>query len=832
MKRSFNSRSRVLLGVFIVAFVATLRSWGADVLVPSGSVWKYLDNGTDQGTAWVSPAFNDSSWASGPAQLGFGDGDEATVVSFGNETNRFITTYFRRTFGVTNSASVTGLTVRLLRDDGGVVYLNGVEIFRSNMPAGAVSFATLALSAAGGADETTNFFAASASPGLLVNGFNTLAVEIHQVNATSSDLSFDLELLANVSGVTNPPAVAPTIVTQPQSQTVNAGANVTFNVVATGTPPLRYRWLYNGAFVPGATNPVLSLFNVQPANSGSYSVAVSNNVGIVFSSNAVLQVLASTNTVPTVTLTSPTNGATFAAPATILLNAVVSPPGTAARVEFFAGTNRIAQDFTAPYTQVWSNVPPGSYQLRAVATDSNNTTIASAPVNITVASPSAGLTLISTGAVWRYLDNGSDQGTAWTTPAFDHSAWASGPAQLGYGDGDEATVVSFGPDAANKYITTYFRRNFGVTNLSSITGLTVRLLRDDGGVVYLNGVEVFRSNMPDGPISFNTLAPLAVDESTYVSAAIPRSLLVAGLNVIAVEVHQTSPASSDLSFDLELTAQTSGTTNRVPPTIVTQPQDQTVNVGATASFNVVATGSPPLIYRWRRDGTNIAVTTNGVLTLVNVQAGQAGLYSVVVSNSVGSATSSNALLTVVNVNDPPFARASVSPLMALFPDQTNLFVISPNNSNAPVVLDASLSSDPENDPLEFAWIEEGVVFAMGVLVTNQAEIGLHVITLAADDGTDTSTDSVSFEVITPGDAVDEIIVRIENSALSRVVRRPLIATLAAAQSSFDIGSFDIGVRRLQVFQHKVEMRVAPVDPEFATLLVNAAQKIIDAVSAP
>jgi len=149
-----------------------------------------------------------------------------------------------------------------------------------------------------------------------------------------------------------------------------------------------------------------------------------------------------------------------------------------------------------------------------------------------------------------------------------------------------------------------------------------------------------------------------------------------------------------------------------------------------------------------------------------------------------------------------------------------------------VVLDASLSSDPENDPLEYAWLEEGVVIAAGVVATNEADIGLHFILLAVDDGTDTSTGSLSFEVITAGDAVDEILQRIENSTLPRYVRRPLVATLRAAQNSFDVGSFDAGVSRLHAFQNKVEMRVTPVDPGFAIQLVDAAQKIIDAVNAP
>ena len=73
---------------------------------------------------------------------------------------------------------------------------------------------------------------------------------------------------------------------------------------------------------------------------------------------------------------------------------------------------------------------------------------------------------IHAGSTWEYLDNGSDQGTAWRNPGFDDSGWASGLAELGYGDGDEATVVSYGPDQQNKYCTTYFRHTFDVTDAS------------------------------------------------------------------------------------------------------------------------------------------------------------------------------------------------------------------------------------------------------------------------------------------------------------------------------------------------------------------------------
>lgn len=173
--------------------------------------------------------------------------------------------------------------------------------------------------------------------------------------------------------------------------------------------------------------------------------------------------------------------------------------------------------------------------------------------------------LITAGGQWKYLANGSNQGTAWRSASFSDAAWGSGNAQLGYGDGDEATVVSYGTASNNKYITTYFRKAFNVTNVSAVDGLELSLLRDDGAVVYLNGTEVYRNNMPSGTISYNTLASTYVDgaaESAYITAGISKSALVNGNNVIAVEIHQNAVTSSDISFDLKLktTAPSSGGT--------------------------------------------------------------------------------------------------------------------------------------------------------------------------------------------------------------------------------------------------------------------------------
>jgi len=166
-------------------------------LVPAGSNWRYLDNGSDQGTAWRAPGFNDSAWSSGLGQFGYGDGDEVSVIRSNRANGTIIaTTYFRKPFVVTNVWAVTNLTVGLLRDDGGIVYLNGTEIFRSNMTNAPVVYSTnWAVAAVGGTDEST-FFTTNVNPALLINGTNLLAVEIHQQSATSSDVSFDLRLTA------------------------------------------------------------------------------------------------------------------------------------------------------------------------------------------------------------------------------------------------------------------------------------------------------------------------------------------------------------------------------------------------------------------------------------------------------------------------------------------------------------------------------------------------------------------------------------------------------------------------------------------------------------
>jgi hypothetical protein len=167
--------------------------------------------------------------------------------------------------------------------------------------------------------------------------------------------------------------------------------------------------------------------------------------------------------------------------------------------------------------------------------------------------PRQPVVFVKPGDVWHFQDLGTDEGTAWRQLAYDDSGWASGPAQLGYGQSDEATTVSFGFDDFEKYTTTYFRKQFSRTASQTFTNLALRLCFTDGAAVYLNGTEVFRRNLPANP-AFNQLATgsNAERQNYWVSVPITPALVRTGSNTVAVELHRRDPTGPDLSFDLQL----------------------------------------------------------------------------------------------------------------------------------------------------------------------------------------------------------------------------------------------------------------------------------------
>lgn len=195
-------------GLDFVAIPTLLNSFS---LISTASVWKYLDTGVAPASDWTTINFDDAVWAQGPAKLGYGVGDERTVVGFGGDpNNRHITTWFRHTFVVTNTSKINYLVCRLRRDDGAVVSLNGQELYRENLPLGAITSTTTGLVNISTSEERI-FFSRSVSPGTLALGTNTLAIELHQFSTNNADLSMDFELVALTS---NPSAFRPALAIQ------------------------------------------------------------------------------------------------------------------------------------------------------------------------------------------------------------------------------------------------------------------------------------------------------------------------------------------------------------------------------------------------------------------------------------------------------------------------------------------------------------------------------------------------------------------------------------------------------------------------------------------
>ncbi|MBN2508401.1 MAG: lamin tail domain-containing protein [Verrucomicrobia bacterium] len=351
----------------------------------------------------------------------------------------------------------------------------------------------------------------------------------------------------------------------------------------------------------------------------------------------------------TVRLTSPEDDLVVPVGTTVPLRASVSiSTSSVLRVEFYADNTKLGETTSVPYAMVWTGTNPGPAQLRAVAITTRDESIASPPVPIRWLNAQSNETaiLVASNALWKYWDTNAAPTGAWTASGYNDSAWPAGPAELGYGDAPygqpEATVISYGPDPNNKYPTAYFRHAFVVDQPDVWRHLTLRLLVDDGALVYLNEHIVVWHNLPPGPITFTTYTTNSGEGNCWLPFSLPDGSLTQGTNLLAAEVHQVQPASGDLSFALELTA----SQLVIEPWILTPPAHESVEAGFAATLWVEAAGIP-LYYQWHQpDGAPIGGATQPVLRLTNVQPDQAGGYHVVVSNALGSVTSTVAVLTV------------------------------------------------------------------------------------------------------------------------------------------------------------------------------------------
>ncbi len=522
MKLRLSLKAITLLACASFAFI---NSYSQTTFIQYRSIWKYWDQNS-RPAGWETTGFNDAAWLSDSAELGYGDADEATVISFGPDgANKFRTAYFRRSVNISNPGSFTSFSFNVERDDGCLIYVNGVEVARSNMPAGPIDHNTFANSVA--VDDSTIIITVPNS--VFAIGTNVIAVEMHQVNAGSSDLSFDLELIGNVAGA----ILIPNSSSWRYLDINSRPANWQTSTFLDGSWRLGYGEL---GFGEGDESTVINggpeggrfittyfrkrIYVANPGAFASYVFSVERDDGFVLYVNGTE---VGRNNVGTGTV-----GHSTVAPANVEDSVVNVSVASSA---FTVGYNYIA-------VEVHQSGPTSTdlgFNLQAVG----------------MAGPT---TFIPFNGNWKYLDNDTYP-AGWNTVAFNDASWVNGNAELGFGDGDEATVVSFGPDANNKYITTLFRKVVNIPNPSQFSSFTLNMVRDDGAIVYINGVEVVRSNMPAGPVTQGTLASSNIggaEETEVHIFPIASSYFVSGNNTIAVEVHQDLVTSSDLSFRLEL----------------------------------------------------------------------------------------------------------------------------------------------------------------------------------------------------------------------------------------------------------------------------------------
>ena len=165
-------------------------------------------------------------------------------------------------------------------------------------------------------------------------------------------------------------------------------------------------------------------------------------------------------------------------------------------------------------------------------------------------------TIVATGSKWTYYDQGSLDGKNWTSPSYSTTGWQTGNAPLGYGKDGIVTTLDYGTDSSKKRPTSYFRTTFNLTQAPKASdSFTFNFTVDDGIIVYVNGTEAGRYNMPSGTVSYSSYASsYAPNNPDTGTMELSGSLFRKGSNTIAVELHNNSASSTDLYWDAELTA--------------------------------------------------------------------------------------------------------------------------------------------------------------------------------------------------------------------------------------------------------------------------------------
>jgi len=560
-------------------------------LVELTNAWRYDATVNNYGTAWKDPDYDDSAWPGPSPALLYNEGDtlpgpKRTLLPLADNGTRIRGYYFRTHFefpGV--PAPGLRLVSSNLVDDGAVFWLNGAELGRLRMPTGTITRTTLASSQPPGSDAT-NYEVLTFSSTNLRSGDNVLAVEVHQQTDSSSDVVFGMSLQAIL-------AFAPVITdaTQPADRVVTQGRPVTLSVSAAASPTPVYQWFRNGVAISGATGAVYTVPSMTAALAGDYFARVSNVAGAATSRVAHVNYQPDTGA-PSLVYAL---GRTLLNRITVYFSEPVNVNDARAATNYLVTSGNgsgltvlggILQNGTNLTLATDPRTPGENYIITANnIRDAFGNVIAS---NSTITVATEMMLLAGSDSVWNYFQSDHPPGPGWNVPGYaDLADWNSGPALFDGKTPPGRTVVGpslepvrtvlnlFNPSAAGEQtLTYYFRTAFEFPGLTTNARLHLRALVDDGAVFYLNGHEVLRLRVPAAPaaIGYATLATATQDDAQNLYEgpfSLPVAALRPGRNVLAVEVHQASATSSDVSFAAQLTGEVPWLINTAPVLLLT-----------------------------------------------------------------------------------------------------------------------------------------------------------------------------------------------------------------------------------------------------------------------
>ncbi|MBS0662520.1 MAG: immunoglobulin domain-containing protein [Verrucomicrobia bacterium] len=464
------------------------------------------------------------------------------------------------------------------------------------------------------------------------------------LNATGN--SAKITVVFNIAG--GAVAVAPTITTQPSSQTVTAGGSVTFAVAANGSPTPTFQWQKDGASVAGATSASLSLSNVQAADAGTYTAVATNSAGSATSSGAVLTVQAAppAAVAPAIT-TQPLSQSVTVGTAVTFTGAASGSPAPTFQWQKDGANLAGATSSTLTLGSVQLG-DAGSYVLVATnsagSASSSPATLGVQPLTVapSFTSQPASQTATVGGTV-----NFSAAASGVPAPTYQ---WRKDGADLPGATGATLTLGSVQNSDAGSY--TVVASNSAGSVTSSAATLTVQAAPPVNTPPSITAQPSSQSAVAGNSVTFSVGAsgnPAPAFQWQFNGAAITgatgSTLTLASVQAAdagSYRVVVTNSAGSVTSNAATLAVQAA----TVAPSISSQPTSQTVTTGASVTFSVAASGVPSPAYLWLKDGTAIPGATGSSFTIASAGAADAGSYAVQVTNSAGSVTSAVATLTV------------------------------------------------------------------------------------------------------------------------------------------------------------------------------------------